>query len=357
MGKKHGPRVIEVSGSDRSIGHILGKSCRLIAHQNLKESRVRLRALGIEWERNVRNSLRFLPFAEDYSPRYMELMRGYAEGSGLGFEDIFAMLYEGETFGCTDIAVNQEATSDGSVLSAHTEDWWTTYQQKTVLVGTKPKNGPSILATTFGGLEFIGGINSAGLSVTVNSLTQNDMRVGVPRVMLAFEALSSRSIGDAINACTPEDRASGNNFSLCHKSGEMYCVELSATDHSLLYPSNGCLLHTNHYLHPRMERYESIFDSKAEPNRGYSTGSVIRYNRASRLLRDSIGDVDRGVLSSIQKDHINRPHSICCHVERNSPKPLQWKTIFSVVYDLGRRSMWIGIGNPCETQHEEYQMS
>jgi len=357
LAKRHTVKLIEVSGSDSSIGERLGRSCRTTARQMLRDGQARWRARGVDWERNIANSLRYLPYAEDYSPRYMDMIRGYARGSGLRFEDVFAMIYEGETFGCTDIAVNEEATADGSVLSAHTEDWWTTYEDQLVLVNVRPKTGPSFLATSYGGLELLGGINSSGVSLTINSLTQNDMRVGVPRVLFAFEVLVSKTLGDALNACTPEDRASGYNYNICHKSGEMYCVEVSAMAHSLLYPSGGYMVHTNHYLHPKMARYEAIFDETVEPNRGYSTGSIVRCNRAWRLLENSLGEIDLETLFSIQKDHVNLPHSICCHAEAHAPKPLRWKTIFSVVYDLKKGSIWLGTGNPCDTTRVEYRLA
>jgi len=356
LARRPGVKVIDVSGDYHSIGQKLGRSCRTIAHQMVSDAKPRLRVRGIEWGKNVKNCLRFVPYAEDYSPRYVDLVRGYAEGSGLELAEVLALLYEGETFGCTDCMVNSDVTSDGAVLSAHTEDWWTTFRSQIVLVRMKPRTGPAFISTTYGGLDFIGGVNSAGLSVTVNSLTQNDMRVGIPREMFSFEALSSRTIGDAINSCTPADRASGSNLNLCHKSGEMCCVELSATDHAILSSSGGCLVHTNHYLHPKMERYEAIFDEKVEPNRGYSTGSVIRYNRAWRLLSDSFGEIDLDTLWAIQKDHVNRPHSICCHEEKTAPTAIQWKTIFSVVYNPGKGSLWLGMGNPCETEHREYRI-
>lgn len=348
--------IASVSGDAEEVGFRLGRKYKKLGGSMLSYCKARYRSRGISWQSVLKSAGQFLPYAEDYSPSYVEMMRGYARGSGLAFNELFVNMCGDEKGMCTDIALSNDATADGSVLSAHTEDWREEDQDHLAMVRLKRKGAPAYLAITFGGLEVIGGVNEAGISVTVNSLAPNDIRVGVPKTLVAHEVLSCNRLDRALRACVPAHRGSGYNYNICHRSGEIVSVETSATDFSALPPRQGCLVHTNHYLDPRMHRYETLFSQPEKEMMGYAVSTVVRFNRARRLVRKMLGSADINGLVEVLKDHVNYPDSICGHIDRSLPQHARTKTIYSEVIDVSDRSIWLGLGNPCKSKFHRYDL-
>jgi len=357
VSQKSGFKVIEASGSHHEIGFKLGERCKDLAESMMKDMRIRGKAAGLTWDRVVSNARKHLPFAEEFDPEYVEWIRGYAEGSGLKFEDLFVYFCEEAGGGlCTDLAVNSEVTSDGAVLSAHTEDWYPLDEKHLVLIRGKPKGEPAFLAMTLGGLQIDCGLNSAGISVTQNSLYQSDVRIGVPKEFVARKILASKTIGDAIRAALPEKRGSSYNNNLCDSSGEVYSLEGSATDFCALYAHEGYLVHTNHYLSHRMKKYETAFQKANEKSPGAGADSIVRYNRALRLLKRELGKVTVASLANILSDHVNHPNSICRHIDESDPPLERYKTIFSIIIDVTHLKVLVCHGNPCAGKYKEYKL-
>jgi len=355
--QKSGFRILEASGSHCEMGFKLGERCKDLAESMMEDTRTRVKASGLTWDRAVSNARKHLPFAEEFDPEYVEWIRGYAEGSEFKFEDLFVYFCQ-ETEGglCTDIAVNSDATSDGSVLSAHTEDWHPLDEKHLVLIHGNPKGQPSFLAMSIGGLQIDCGLNSAGISVTQNSLYQSDVRIGVPKEFVARKILASKTLGDAMRAALPEKRGSSYNNNLCDSSGEIYSLEGSATDFCALYAHEGYLVHTNHYLSNRMARYETAFQKANEKSPGSGAGSIIRYNRALRLLRRELGKVTVASLANILSDHVNYPNSICGHIDESDPPLERYKTIFSIIINVTNLKVLICHGNTCVGEYKEYKL-
>ncbi|MGZ4480983.1 MAG: carcinine hydrolase/isopenicillin-N N-acyltransferase family protein, partial [Gaiellales bacterium] len=115
----------------------------------------------------------------------------------------------------------------------------------------------------------------------------------------------------------------------------------SATDAELIRPGpSGTLVHTNHYVSPRMRAFEG------DP--AYARRSAVRYRRALQLLASAniTGDGLRASLC----DHAGAPDSICRHLAGRS----RTKTVFWCVADVTRGEITFGRGNPCDTQDQRY---
>jgi len=349
-------RVVEVSGTSESMGAKLGDTCKDLAQVLMAALRARLKLVDMDLSRGRALASKFLPYAEEYDPEYVEFLRAYAESSGIVFEDMFVHFCLDEKGFCTDMAVNGDVTSDGSVLSAHTEDWATDYAGNVVLIRARPKTGPRFLAMSLCGAEIDCGMNDEGISFTGNSLYQDDMRVGVPKMFNARRILASRSMGEAFSAAFPEKRASSYNHNICHKSGEIFSIEASATDFHIIAGTEGWLVHTNHYLSDAMKKHETVFTSPSGRSPGTAPSTLLRYHRARRLLRASLGDVSIGTLKSIMEDHFNHPRSICCHVDENAKPDDRYATIFSIVFDLTRLEAHVCPTNPCTGSYGTYSL-
>jgi isopenicillin-N N-acyltransferase-like protein len=183
--------------------------------------------------------------------------------------------------------------------------------------------------------------------VAINSVYASDGRVGVPRILGARAILDARTIGEAIHACLPKQRAGGYHYLLADPNGELYSVETSATSNNIGYGDAGWLVHTNHYLSARMQALEAP---------GAYVGSHVRLNRARRLLRSRLGQVTVESIQSTLRDHVNWPNAICRHENPEDPPHERSETLASLVMDLSDRVMWAVPGPPCQGQYVEYQL-
>ena len=347
---------MEASGTYEAMGRTLGSACKEEADRMMSDAMASFERGSRDWGRALKSSGKLVPFVEEYHPEMISFTKAYAEGAGLSFEEVFVLFCLDEKGLCTDVMVSDDVTEDGNVYAAHTEDWTVVSQDFIVLVRAKPKNRPAVLVMTHAGLEWITGINSAGISISGNSLYQNDVRVGVPKLMVAPKVLASETLGEALAASTPPHRASSYCNNICHSSGEMYCIEGSATDFAALYPDDGFLVHTNHYLHPKMAKYEDHFGGPGQRTLDGCSGSVIRYHRAKRMVKASIGTVTLDTLSGIMRDHVNHPDSICSHPLKDATEHDRCKTTYATVMNLSEKRMHICVGNPCEGEFVPYSL-
>ena len=296
------------------------------------------------WDDIRAQSQIFLEFSKKYMPEYVEEIKGAADASGIDLVDLFSDMCEEIGFknylkGCTDLIASNDITADGSVLAAHNNDTEPELEKYTVVVHYQVEGEPEILAVGFGGLGISAGFNSAGISLTGNAVNMNDMKNGVPRLLLCRKILAQRTIADAIGAAMFQPRASNYNQVIADDNGEIYSIEGSATDCEAIYATDGYVVHTNHYVSTRMRPYElNPYDF---------TSSLVRYNRANRLIKNNKGKISVEMMKTFLADHVSRPKSICRHSSED-------KTTFSVIINLTTKTMLLAKGNPCEFPYYEY---
>ena len=307
--------MIEIHGSHYQMGCQYGEACRdQIAH-SIESARQLLADaysnLQLTWESAAIQARKYLPFAEERFPRYVEEMKGIADGSGLDFNAVAVVnVMEAVTMDalhltkCTSIALAQERTTNGHVLIAHNEDWVPEDEPDLVILRARPADGPSFLAMTYGALLPNIGLNADGIAQCCDSVYPCDSRIGTPRVIASRAILSATTPGEAIRCTLSPQRAAGYNHLIAHESGELYNVEVSARRFAVLPSENGCIVHTNHYLNANMQEIE------CDPDELVATR--VRYFRAQRLL-GLIQCHDLASLQSIQRDHVNYQDSICNH--------------------------------------------
>ena len=352
------PPLVEVSGTHREMGRQIGEARREQVQHSGANARVLIdqsySALELTWEGAQIQSRKYLPFAEERYPQYVDEMRGVAEGANVPFDDVVALnAMEAVTMDalhltrCTSFAVNEQRAADGHVLAAHNEDWVPEDENDVYVVLAKPKEEPPFLAMTYGGLLPNVGFNAYGIAQLIDSVYPNDSRIGIPRLVVARAVLSSRRISGAIGRMLISRRAAGYNHLLVHESGEMYSVEVSAKRFDILHGTDGYMVHTNHYLSPTMKEIEK------DPEELIS--SRVRYFRANRLLRENSTHTIK-TLQAIQKDHVNLPNSICNHNIAGIDPMDRESTISALVIDLTAREMHIAWGNPCQNAYHTYHL-
>ncbi len=339
--------VIEVQGTHREVGQQIGEQMRSVWQALVARWPDTLPA-GVCWANIVKQSELYLAHSRQAYPRYIDELEGMAEGSGLPLSDLFAgmceELWDPQVWkrGCSDMAARGRATADGSTLLAHTNDLSPSAEENLVILKVQAGDEPEFLAVSPGGLGASAGYNAAGISLTGNEVSCNDIRPGVPRQLIVRAILAARRLEEAMNACLLPTRASNYNNIIADAHGEVYSMEGSATDCEPIYIDGDILAHANHFVTPAMRPFEA--------DRNDIGGSVIRHNRALRLLREHFGHLTPELFQTLLADHANYPGSLCKH-------GLESVTVFSIIISLEQRRSWIGRGRPCQTTWHEYQLA
>jgi Acyl-coenzyme A:6-aminopenicillanic acid acyl-transferase. len=352
------PPLVRVSGTHREIGRQIGEACKKQVQHGVENSRNLVadayEQLELTWAGAQIQARKYLPFAQERYPQYVDELMGIAEGADVAFEDLSVVnAMEAVTMDalhltrCTSMAVNEERTADGHVLMAHNEDWVPEDEDDVFIIHASPKNEPPFLAMTYGGLLPNIGFNAYGIAQLCDSVYPNDSRIGTPRVVVSRAVLASRTPDEAIRHMLSAQRAAGYNHLLVHESGELYSLEVSARRFAILYGENGYIVHTNHYLAENMQQVER------EPED--LVASRVRYFRARRLIQREDTHTIK-TLQAIQRDHVNFSNSICNHsIDASNPLDRE-KTVNAMVIDLTAREMHIAWGNPCENPYHTYHL-
>jgi isopenicillin-N N-acyltransferase-like protein len=338
--------LIQARGDHRRVGQQIGEALRPQIQRRMAMLPDSL-PVGVTWEELLDQSRLYLTPARVVYPQYIAELEGIAEGAGVAFERVFLShceeLWEPAAWqrGCTDLVARGHATADGSTLVAHTNDLSPRVEDDLVMLQVQAGDDPEFLGVSIAGLGYSAGFNAAGISMTGNELANNDIRPGVPRLLVVRAILAARRLGEALDACLLPQRASSYNNVVADAHGEVYSMEGSATDCEPIYIEDDLLAHANHYVSPAMRQFEA--------DRNDIGSSVYRHNRARRLLQENRGRLSPELFQTLLADHAGYPASICKH-------GLDSVTVFSLIVNLNERRAWIGRGRPCRTTYHEYRL-
>jgi len=340
--------IIDAAGSHYTIGYTIGRAvpdCIAGMIRNYQRLFAVLPGFKSTWAQAIVHARKYLPFAEEAMPQYVDELRGLAAGAQVSFDEVLVcncfeeltddMLFEK----CTTLAFTAEHTADGHVLLGHTEDWLPIDREWQYVVRARPDDEPAFISPVYGGLLPNVGFNADGLAQCINTVYPNDARVGIPRLFIGRHVLAAPRMGVAVQRALHPRRAAGYNHVLADDNGELYNLETTAQFSDLLYAADGWLAHTNSYLSSRLRAHQA----------DDIIGATLRVNRSTRLAKQALarGPIDRNAIKAILSDHNNYPYSICAHAE-DVPLRDQTVTISAYVIDLTARTLWYCYGNPCQ---------
>jgi isopenicillin-N N-acyltransferase-like protein len=279
-------------------------------------------------------------------PWVVEELAGAAEGAELDLLDLMVMATEEiwrhppGSERCSDFAAGPPATADGGVWLAHNNDLSSSAVERLAAVAWHVEGHPPLFTLGVGGIFISVGFNAAGLSLTGNEVSPNDDRIGVPRLLVVRDILARSSAAEAVAAACNPDRASSYNNLIAHADGTIVNVEGSSGSYALLPASDGWTVHTNHYVHPKMQRYE------ADP--GAIAGSEARYRRARALMEHRDGPVTPEMLRAFLSDRDGAPNCLC-----KAPGDGGAQTVFWCVIGLSRGEIRFG-RDPREPEEQRF---
>jgi isopenicillin-N N-acyltransferase-like protein len=171
---------------------------------------------------------------------------------------------------------------------------------------------------------------------------KDGIKKGVPYHLICRNILNSTSMNEALEFLANVDRACSANYLIGHVEGEALDAEAGPDQVGYIYPTDGLLVHTNHFIGLQLD----------DVGKRRFPDSVIRYFRCQHLLRKSGRAISSDNIQTILKDHFNYPHSICTHVSQSKPPEEREQTNSSFVMDLTEQSMLVAKGPPCENAYE-----
>src|SRR3546814_137684 len=253
-------------------------------------------------------------------------MRGIAEGADVPFAHILllnartellkmagnpalrrGLLAERGADGCTTIIVQPERTPDGTLIHAHNWDWKASCAETCVVLRVRGDGGPDILTFTEAGTLARFGFNGAGIAVTGNYLEceRDYTQIGVPLALIRRKVLQQDNPSLAFDAIYSTAKSASNNLALSHAgTGIVHDLECAPDVTFVVEPSDGVLVHSNHWLSP------VALAKLRETGISGSPCSFWRDQRARRLLAASpvIGMEE---VRAVLLDDAGSPLSIC----------------------------------------------
>ena len=357
--------IAEITGTSYEIGYQEGSLFKEKVAGTIQCYREMFKDYSnLEWERAKELSTRFIDVIREYNPDYLEEIRGVAEGSGFSFEDILALNCRSELVfvgnemdkadgGCTSIGINSGAGKEGDAFLAHNWDWKPSQRNNMIMLKIRQKNGkPDIFMVTEAGIIGKTGFNSAGLCLYLNALsTDQAPPAGLPLHMAMRGILDCTNLTDALAAATKFHLGCCANFMIGHKNGECVDIEIENEEFDVLYPRDGILVHTNHFISPLLP-----IRPRRDTCKQKFTDTFIRLGRADRLIREKGKDISETDLMEVLRDHVEYPSCICRHEDVRLPEELRMGTVFSMIVNLTKGKIYFCKGNPCETSYEEYEL-
>lgn len=355
MKEKKTFRVIECGGTPYEIGKQYGSACK----ENIIQSiNMHVGAYNYVYktskEQIVSNAMKYFQKSNDFDPYLMEMLKGQADGAGVGFEEVFTLrcaLELGEYYQqimafCTSFAATGDATKNGETIIGQNIDWSPDFPLD--LLKIRHADGLEQLTLAFGGvLEWT--LNSKGLGICMNLILSppEDQRLNVPCGCVIPKAMRQGTIGDALGTFCGGARGM-LYYGLASEQGDIIGIESTPDDFNVLYPEDDILVHSNHYLTEKFKKGDWVHTLAPD--------SYLRVDRMRKLMKKNYGKLSAERMMALLGDENNYPNSICRHVDRNKPATMHFETVASVIMIPKEKVMYITYGHPCKYEYAEYKL-
>jgi isopenicillin-N N-acyltransferase like protein len=363
---------VRVEGTSYERGRQYGAQAKARVHRSVQAyQQVFAHYAGWDWPTVRRAAAGFEAPIAGFWPSYREEMRGIADGAGLDPADVLAINVRTEVMyaakarqaplagrarpalpaECSAFAVVQDQPA--ATLLGQNWDWLLHSTETLVLLEARQDDGPDFVTVVEAGLLAKTGMNAAGLGLVTNALV-TDADVGAPGLpyhVLLRAVLDCSTVTEALRALQAGERSSSANYLIAHSSGAALDVEAAPGDFTRLYPlypDHGLLVHTNHFLSPRLHPVDlslwAMPSSAVRLQRLRAFGTRTRASGQHRTLDD---------FRVLLADHADYPYSVCAHPEPGAHPCEQGATIASVLMDLTAGRMWVAAGHPCQARYQD----
>jgi isopenicillin-N N-acyltransferase-like protein len=309
---------------------------------------------------------------EAWCPELVDELRGMAEATGLGLNELTIMngftdfvdlvaadpnaparfapddpRSRDDDGGCTAFVVAAPATRDGRALIGQTWDMHSSATPHVLLADFAPEHLPRLLTFTLTGCVGMIGMNDAGVAVGINNILGADGRVGVHWPFVVRKMLAQRSVDRALGVLLEAPLSGAHNYILMgpDEEGEQvgYNIEATAT-RSYVTPVNSTFAHSNHCLVEPLQKRE-------RPRKALSlTSTCNRLEQAERYLADHEGRIDVETLMAMTRLHEEDQMSICAHAHPT----YDVESSGACLMRPESRELWALWGLPCQNEYERF---
>src|SRR5438034_4534447 len=361
MDEHVGLPTIELSGSHREIGRQHGESARTQIRDSIAYYRESFKKItGLDWTDIKKNAPRWVAPIESYFPGITDEIHGIAEGAGVDFTEALALNARGELSthnpfaaeaeeGCSSYAILPQASGDGHTYCGQNWDWRCETAGTVILVRITQPGKPTIIMQTEAGQVGRHGANSEGIALNANGLGARwGKGIGVPQPIIRRKILESADMQTALRAVFDSRQSPCTNLLITHKDRFAIDREPTPDRHGWMYPTDGLLVHTNHFI-------AFVPEQVAATYRPFSVNSLWRLPRLTDGLRKvkatSGSSATRDAIGAALRDHFGYPDSVCKHGNERSLGPDRNQTITSSIVDLTTGEYRITAGSPCESEY------
>jgi isopenicillin-N N-acyltransferase-like protein len=338
-------RLIEISGPPHERGRQYGRIAEPEIKAGIGHYAAQVKGLNLSDADLKQVVASYLPKIEAFEPRYVEEMRGIAEGAGVAFHHVVminartevlklaanpklreGLLGEIEPDGCTTVVATPKAAAEGRLIHAHNWDWKMESAEGSVVLRIRSEDGPDILTFTEAGALGRFGFNALGIGITANYLEceRDYTQVGVPLALIRRQVLEQSQYALALRSAYATPKSASNNIAISHSGGGMVFNFECAPDESFdVAPKDGLLVHANHWLSPVAQTKLREKGVWAMPD------SLYRERRVRELLEDKVGHLTVADIKAALLDKWESPWSIC-----RPPRPSTTTNLSATVISL-----------------------
>lgn len=366
-------RKIELRGGPRQRGRIHGETLRPLVREHLERWKDAFRNdMGLDPDVYVDEFLRdtnFLPTAERWTPELLEELHGIAEGAGTDFRyTLVRALSDEEPWyrrerklaaaafkGCSSVGVDARPGHPTVIAqNMDTPAWWDGHQ--VILHIIDPASPVEVFAFTVAGKISLAGMNSAGIGICCNTLSQLDYaRDGLAEDFVVRGFLSKPTLEAGLEFMRAIKHASGQNYTVAGPGSRAINLECSAS-HVREFRPGQCDDRVYHTNHPLVNEDQSVFRRMSAGHSGEELERLFygtSYPRLSALDRTFGNPGTAPTVENIKAALSTHDGPVCRHGATGG-KYDQF-TLGCLVMELGASPrLHVAPGPPCRTSFQTF---
>lgn len=374
-------------------GQIYGQEAKdRIQHSVVTYARL-FAACGIDWASACERAMRFESVIARVDADLLAELQGMAEGSGQSLASLMALncrteilpstfladnpqrqnaaavalqanraaglpdwleeaawdraLQDGE---CTAMGVTSAASQTGQAWLAQNWDWMGRQRQALVVLHTQGPSGQSISTLTEAGMLAKIGINQSGFALGLNILrsVRDGSRLGVPVHVLLRHLLDCRSVAharerlQALQADGGVGFGAASNVPCADAHGQAACFEVSPAGWAEVSPSDGVVVHTNHFLCAPLLAEQAPMGPGLSSHQRLSTAGQHAQQRP----------VGQAELEHFLRDESDGFLSICRSPDPSVPPESRVESVAGIVMHTQPPALWIACDLPSRVAFE-----
>ncbi len=250
-------KIIELKGSYFEIGESWGKAAKSDIQNSIDiEIGGIARYMSVEKKDLIAMLNKLIPIVKKYDPEFIEVLEGMEKGSGIPFEEIFALrsllelmfYYHKLPAMCTSFAVTGDASEDGKTIIGQNIDWHPGVAMSLLRISWP--NGVEQLSLSLGGiweypLSYHSSSSAFGLAsnLTVSMSDKQDLKK-VPISIIMNKAARQKRLEAALSTLINAQQNMAG-FILASAEGELVGIESAANEYEVLFPENNIIVRAN----------------------------------------------------------------------------------------------------------------